>query len=291
MGCQPSACRVTAPEAITIGRPIANTSVWVLDGRLQPCPIGVQGEIYIGGDGVALGYLNRPELTKERFVPDPFGWAPGARLYRTGDLGRIRADGRIECLGRTDSQVKVRGFRIELGEIEARLSENPALREVCVVVKKPSAGEPALVAYYSLAPGETMTTTDLRMHLRGTLPDYMVPQRFIELDALPRTQNGKIDRRSLPDPFEQAEQRDAVIPPRTDAERLVARVWEELLERKGIGVQDNFFDLGGHSLLVIQAIGKLEHATSVRLNPRSFVVETLAQLAAQLEKRPAKPGA
>ncbi len=262
----------------------------MLDARLQPCPIGVQGELYIGGDGVALGYLNRPELTQERFVADPFGWAPGARLYRTGDLGRIRADGRIDCLGRTDSQVKVRGFRIELGEIEARLAENSALREVCVVVKKPAGGEPALVAYYSLAPGETMTTTDLRMHLRGTLPDYMVPQRFIELDALPRTQNGKIDRRSLPDPFAHDERRDEVVPPRTEAEKRVASVWEELLGRKGIGAQDNFFDLGGHSLLVIQCIGQLEASTGVRLNPRSFVVETLAQIAAQLEKPAAKSG-
>ncbi len=273
-----TAGRVTDAKDITIGRPIANTAVWILDRRMQPCPIGALGEIHIGGDGVSLGYLNRPELTKEQFVPDPF--VPGARLYRTGDLGRVREDGRVDCVGRTDFQVKVRGFRIELGEIEARMADHPAVRETCVVVAEPTPGDPTIVAYYALRPGQSVTSTDLRAHLRGALPDYMLPRAFVDVPELPRLQNGKVDRKSLPAPFAERAA-DESVAPRTESERIVADVWEDLLGH-GVGVHDNFFDAGGHSLLVVRAIAAIAKRTGVQLSPRVFVMDTLAQIAAEL---------
>jgi amino acid adenylation domain-containing protein len=280
---------VTDPSLpITIGRPIANTSVWILDSQMQVCPIGVPGEICIGGDGVALGYLNRPELTAERFIDDPR--RPGSRLYRTGDLGRYRADGQLECLGRTDFQVKVRGFRIELGEIDARLAEHAAIREACVIVHQPPEGEAAIAAYYALRPGHSVTVTDLRTHLKASLPDYMVPQQFIEVEALPRTQNGKIDRKALPSPRQaQRAAADVAAPPRTPTERAVAEVWGTLLGRADLSVNENFLDAGGHSLLIMQAIARLGTTTGVTLSPHLFTVGTMAHVAAQIDAAKAKP--
>jgi amino acid adenylation domain-containing protein len=277
--------RVSDPRGgITIGKPIANTSVWILDGALQPCPLGVPGEMYIGGRGVALGYLNRPELTRERFIPDSFSVSPGAKLYRTGDLGRWRVDGQLECLGRTDTQVKVRGFRIELGEIEARLIEHPAVREASVVVRERAAGDARLVAYFAPHAGKNVTYTDLRAQLRAALPDYMVPHAWVEVPRLPRLPNGKVDRKALPAPCDEEMPAAVAVAPRTDAERLVAEVWGQLIGRKAIGVHENFFDAGGHSLLALRAIRVIAERSGVRLSPRLFVVDTLGQIAAQVEK-------
>jgi amino acid adenylation domain-containing protein len=277
--------RIVDPGAgITIGRPFANTSVWVLDPRRSACPIGVVGEIYIGGDGVALGYHGRPDLTAERFLPDPFGWGPGSRLYRTGDLGRLRDDGLVEYLGRADFQVKIRGFRIELGEIEACLAEHPGVREVCVAVVESVAGDPAIVAYFATRPDQTVTSTDLRSQCRADLPDYMVPRSFVELPALPLTPNGKVDRKALPAASHATAPAEATIAPRTASERLVADVWKELLGRD-VGVNENFFEAGGHSLLVVRAIGAIAKRSGVQLSPRVFAVDTLAQIAAPIEAR------
>jgi amino acid adenylation domain-containing protein len=285
---------------ITIGHPIANTRIWVLDAHDCLCPIGVPGEICIGGEGVALGYLGRPELTAERFVPVPPGLWPagdggGQKMYRTGDVGRWRADGRVECLGRKDFQVKVRGFRIELGEIEACLADHPAVREACAVVIEPRPHDAALVAYFVPKSGQSVTQTDLRYHLRGVLPDYMVPQQLVALEALPRTHNGKVDRKALPVPFEAPATNLEASPPRTAAERLVAEVWQELIGRS-VGAHSNFFESGGDSVRAVQAIAQIEARTGIRLSPRIFVVDTLAQIAAQLEggapkKAPAESGA
>ncbi len=279
--------RVDARDRITIGRPISNTTVWILDPRLQPCPIGVPGEIVIGGEGVALGYLNRAELTKERFIADPFGSAPGSRLYRTGDLGRIRPDGCIECLGRTDFQVKVRGYRIELGEIEARLAEHPAVRETCAVVVTAASGEPGIVAYYALRPGQAVRASELRTRLRSVLPDYMVPGQLVELSALPRTQNGKVDRKALPAP-------DAASPevtgdfagPRDDIEARVAAIFRNLLGLRSVGLRDSFFDLGGHSMLAARLVAEIDRVFQ-RTIPLAalFASQTVEQIAELLRSK------
>ena len=267
---------------VLIGGPIANAQCHVLDERLERVPIGVPGELCIGGEGVGRSYLGRPELTGARFVHDPFATEPGARMYRTGDVVRWMPCGALEHLGRNDGQVKVRGFRIELGEIEIRLAEHPSVDAACVVVRRYAEDDTRLVAYYVSAAGETVTRTDLRRHLRRVLPDYMVPHTFVELAALPRNPSGKIDRGALPAPFEDARPEGAFVAPRTDSERLVAEIWGELLRVREVGIHDNFFDLGGHSLLVLRAIAVIERRTGTRANPRSFVLDTLEQFAAQL---------
>jgi hypothetical protein len=205
---------------------------------------------------------------------------------------RWRPDGSIEYIGRNDHQVKLRGFRIELGEIETRLADHAALREVCAVVRQHDVGDARLVAYYALRPGQTVTTTDLRKHLRASLPDYMVPQAFVELPELPRTPNGKVDRKALPAPFAETAA-VATVAPRTANEKLVAKVWCELLGRPSVDVHDNFFEIGGHSMLVLRSIARIEAETGTRLGPRAFVVDTLEQLAAQLpsERTPPQPPA
>jgi amino acid adenylation domain-containing protein len=288
--------RVERPEdGIWIGRPIANTQVWVLDDRGRPCPVGVPGEVYIGGDGVALGYLDRPDLTAERFVPDPFatpgGGAPTRLLYRTGDLGRWRHDGMLECLGRTDFQVKVRGYRIELGEIEATLASHAAVAQAVVVARPGPGGEKQLVAYLITRPGENPTGSELRKHARTKLPDYMVPPTYVTLDAFPLTPNGKVDRRALPEPqaVAPAEADAAVTPPTTPTELALAEVWQQLLNLGTVSASDNFFDLGGHSLLVMQAIAAMEKRLGRRVGPRTFIFGTLAQVAAAYDE--VAPGA
>jgi amino acid adenylation domain-containing protein len=239
----------------TIGRPIANTEVYVLDSGLQPVPIGVTGEVYIGGAGVARGYWQRPDLTAERFIANPF--KKTSRLYRTGDLARWRADGQLVYLGRADQQVKVRGFRIELGEIEAELMEIPAIREVAVASQIAADGETRLIAYV-VPVAEMPTIAELREILRKRLPDYMVPSAFLALGALPRTANGKLDRKMLPDPGVATQSGDAeIIGPRNSEEERVADIWRQVLKIGRVGVHENFFDLGGHSLAAMQVASRL----------------------------------
>jgi len=241
---------------VPIGRPIANTRIYLLDGYRQPVPLGVAGELYIGGAGVARGYLNRPELTAERFVEDPFAGQPGARMYRSGDLARYRSDGNIEFLGRADQQLKIRGFRIEPGEIEARLSEHPAVREA-VVIGREEGGDKRLVAYITLRPEaseEDGSAAILREHLARELPDYMVPAAFVRLARLPMTATGKLDRKALPEPDAEALVMQAYEPPQGEIEEALAAIWSELLGLERIGRHDNFFELGGHSLLAVRLI-------------------------------------
>ena len=242
------------PESISIGRPIANTALYILDRHLQPAPPGVPGELLIGGAGVVRGYHRRAELSAERFIPDPFSRQPGARLYRTGDLARWNPDGTVEFLGRLDHQVKIRGYRIELGEIETQLGRHPAIRECVVTAREDSPGDLRLVAYYA-ARGEAPSAEELRRSLRETLPEFMLPAAFVALPALPLTPNGKVDRKMLPAPG--AEKKDDAkrefVAPAGKLEELIAAVWREVLHLDAVGTSDNFFDLGGHSLLVVQA--------------------------------------
>ena len=274
-------CDGEAQGRIPIGRPIANTRLYLLDAQGEPVPQGVVGELYIGGAGVARGYLNRPQLTAERFVADRFGGDPQARLYRTGDLGRLRPDGAFEFLGRNDHQVKLRGFRIELGEIEAQLAGHPAVREA-VVLAHEAAGGPRLTAWYLPRPEHAAPAADeLRQHLAAQLPDYMIPSTLVALDAWPLTPNGKLDRRALPEPDCVAGGRPYMAPVGT-VETRVAAVWAELLQRERVGRHDNFFELGGHSLLALQMVARLSReglAADVRA---LFGAPTPAGLAASL---------
>jgi len=282
--------RVTAPvDRVLIGRPLDNTSLYVLDANGKPVPLGVPGELYIGGEGVTSGYLFRPELTAERFVHDPFAGKPGAVMYRTGDLARFMTDGRVECLGRNDGQVKVRGHRIEVGEIEARLCDHPNVREACVVARDDARGEKRLVAYVvPKSASEPLGTLELRKHARKSLPDYMVPNLFEELPELPRTPNGKVDRKALPAPSSEA-QSDTYLAPRSAPEQLVAEVWALVLGVPRAGLADNFFDLGGHSLLAFKAISELERRTGKRVSPRTLMLGTLEQVAKELPAVTATP--
>ena len=244
-----------------IGVPIPDLRAYVLDHEMRPVPVGVPGEMFVGGSGLGRGYLNRPELTVEKFIPDPFSNRPGERLYRTGDLVRYLPDGTLEYLGRIDHQVKIRGFRIELGEIEAVLAQHPAVRETLVIVREDIPGEKVLVAYMVTKAGEKVSIDELRRFLRQQLPEYMVPVVFIPLDAFPLTTNGKVDRRVLPAPGGLRPDLEASYEaPGTDAERTVAAIWQELLHLERVGLYDNFFDLGGHSLLITQLYSKIKKA-------------------------------
>jgi natural product biosynthesis luciferase-like monooxygenase protein len=246
-----------APDSIPIGRPIANTQIYILDRRQELVPVGVAGELVIGGDGVVRGYHRRAELSAERFVPDPWSKKPGARMYRTGDLARYRADGTIEFLGRIDHQVKIRGYRIELGEIETELGRHPAIQECVVLAREDGGGDPRLVGYF-VAKGTTPATEELREHLRETLPEFMVPALFVALDAMPLTPNGKIDRKRLPAPEQQAVRTQAAfVAPKNALETTIAAAWRDALKLENVGAEDNFFDLGGHSLLVVQVHRRL----------------------------------
>ncbi|MBU4337085.1 MAG: amino acid adenylation domain-containing protein, partial [Actinobacteria bacterium] len=275
-----------ADQPITVGRPIANTTFQVLDGRGRRTPIGVAGELVIGGAGVAAGYHGRPELTADRFVPDAFSDTPAARAYRTGDLVRFQSDGRVVHLGRLDSQVKVRGFRIELGEIEATLVQHPAIAQAVVDVRADGPAGPTLVAYCRPDDGELPQVGDLRQYLRTTLPDYMVPARFVMIDEVPLTPNGKVDRRALPDPDPAGRRADGHhVAPRTPAERRLAGFWAELLGTDQIGVHDDFFDLGGHSLLALQLLNRIIDEFGVELPlHRLFEASTLEALAGVIDQ-------
>ncbi|MGH9905799.1 MAG: non-ribosomal peptide synthetase, partial [Pyrinomonadaceae bacterium] len=234
---------------VPIGRPVANTEVYVLDPHRNPVPIGVAGELHIGGAGLARGYLNQPELTAEKFIPNPFSEDPGARLYKTGDLVRYLPDGNIEFLGRFDHQDKVRGFRIELGEIETALSGHPQVRENVVIARELENGDKRLIGY--IVGGEPAPTPqELRGFLKDKLPDYMIPAAFVMLKALPLTRNGKLDRNALPDPdHARPETDEAFAAPRTQVEAELARIWAKVLGIARVGIRDNFFELGGDSIL------------------------------------------
>jgi len=261
----------------TIGRPISNSQVYILDSGYRPVPIGVPGEIYIAGDGLARGYLYRPEATAERFVPDLFSRKAGSRMYRTGDLARYRPDGNIEFLGRLDHQVKIRGYRIELGEIEARLSEHPAVRDV-VVVAREDGGDKRLVGYWVSRNSEP--EPDLREYLRSRLPDCMIPSVFMRLEVLPQTPNGKVDRKALPSPEADRASGSTYAAPRDDVERRLAELWSKLLGVKEVGIHDNFFALGGHSLLATRLTSRMRETFHVDVSVRSvFEASTLADLA------------
>jgi acyl-coenzyme A synthetase/AMP-(fatty) acid ligase len=268
---------------IVVGRPIANTQVHVLDEAGAPVPIGVAGELVIGGAGVTLGYHNRDALTEEKFIADPA--RPGARMYRTGDLGRWRSDGQLQHLGRLDQQIKLRGYRIETGEVENVLARHPDVAQAVVVATARSSEDAILAAYVVPRAGAGVDAVALRAHLRGELPDYMLPTAWIEIALLPMTPNGKVDRKALPPIASVA----ATIKPRlsqepsTPSERLLAEVWREVLGVQAIGVQDNFLDLGGHSLLIMRAVAMLHTRGGVDLSPRSFVFQTLGQIAAECD--------
>ncbi|RAM53131.1 MAG: non-ribosomal peptide synthetase [Hapalosiphonaceae cyanobacterium JJU2] len=285
-----SVCATTAkctPEdnKVTIGRPIANVQVYILDTQLKPVPIGVPGELYIGGAGVARGYLHQRELTQQKFIPNPFNYEPDSRLYKTGDLARYLPDGNIEYLGRIDNQVKIRGFRIELGEIEAILSQHPGVRENVVVAREDIPGEQRLVAYFVPQLEQTLTTNELRIFLKEKLPQYMLPSAFVRLEFLPLTPNGKVDRKALPVPdADNTQLAVTFVAPRTPVEKVLADIWANVLRLEQVGVLDNFFDLGGHSLTTIQVISQVNETLQIKLPLRHlFTAPTIAELAQTIE--------
>lgn len=267
--------------SIPIGQPIANTQLYVLDSYLQPVPKGVIGELYIGGRGLALGYLNRPELTAEKFIPHPFTTEPGARLYKTGDLVRFREDGMLEFKGRIDEQVKIRGFRIELGEIESVLLQHPTIKDCVVTVHEKAENDQRLIAYIVLTQESSFLVGNLRKFLQQQLPEYMIPTVFITLKELPLTQNGKVDRQELPAPDKVQPERDKFYAaPRNSTEDKIANIWTEILKLERISIHDNFFDLGGHSLIVTQVISRLRDIFDVEIFVQQmFETPTIADLA------------
>ncbi|HYO53117.1 non-ribosomal peptide synthetase, partial [Archangium sp.] len=273
-----------------IGKPLPNVQTYVLDEGMNPVPVGVRGELYIGGEGLARGYLDRPELTAERFVPNPFSGKPGARLYRTGDGVRWSAAGELEFLGRADSQVKVRGFRVELGEMEVALAQHPAVREAVVVARESAPGDKQLVGYV-VAQGEARPSkAELRTYLRERLPEYMVPSAFVVMEALPLTPNGKVDRRALPAPDEGHGSDDTLVAPQTELERTVAAIWQEVLGLPKVGTNDRFFDLGGNSLLILKVQMKLSTALGIEVKlTKLFQYPTIASLAQHLTQEDTGP--
>jgi len=285
-------CEVAELDAqashVPIGHPIGNTQAYVLDAHGQLAPLGVVGELYLGGDGVALGYLDRPALTAERFVDDPFSTVPGARLYRTGDLVRWQADGRLECLGRNDDQVKIRGFRIELGEIQQQLAQCPGIGDVVVMAVPASQGPSRLVAWYTRL-DEALQASDLRSYLRARLPDYMVPAAYVALAQMPLSNNGKVERTALPLPGPQDLAAAAYEAPQGRQELALAALWQALLQVPQVGRDDRFFELGGHSLLAMRMLAQVRERLGVELALADlFADDRLAAVAASLAERPAE---
>ncbi|RLT97983.1 non-ribosomal peptide synthetase [Ketobacter sp.] len=278
--CYPMAAMADVRHSVPIGRPIANTTAYVLDKQMQPVPIGVPGELYTGGDGVANGYLNRDELSADVFLDNPFATAKGARLYKTGDLVRYYADGHLEYLGRVDQQVKIRGFRIELSEVEDALGKINTIREVAVIAREDSPGVKRLVAYYVPVEGANPTTTELRSELKQILPEYMIPSAFVGLDGLPVTANGKLDRRALPKPEMDAESALKRVPPRTEKEMILVDIWKQVLNLEELGIRDNFFEVGGDSILSIQIISRAKLAGLHITTKQIFENQTIEELAA-----------
>ena len=277
----------TANKAIGIGCPLANTQIYILDSHLQPVPIGISGELYIGGEGLARGYLNRPELTAERFISNPFSPNPESRLYKTGDLARYLPDGHIEYLGRIDYQVKLRGFRIELGEIETALLQHPGVKEAVVIVREDIPNETSLVGYIVAETGQDslQVISQLRRFLKQQLPDFMVPTIFMALEAMPLTPNGKVDRKALPKPDASRPELEAnYVAPRTRIEQQIADIWAQVLNVKQVGINDNFFELGGYSLLGIQVVSRVRQALQAEiLMSNLFELPTVADLAERVE--------
>ncbi|HSE18131.1 MAG TPA: amino acid adenylation domain-containing protein [Pyrinomonadaceae bacterium] len=279
-------------ESPTVGRPISNTQVYVLDPRGRPLPTGIPGELYIGGSGLARGYLGRPELTAEKFIPDPFSVEPGACMYRTGDLARFLPDGRIDFLGRIDHQVKIRGYRIELGEVEAALNEHPSVKTCVVVAREEADDDKRLVAYVVAHEGDKPAHLELQSFLRARLLEQMVPSAFVFLDEMPLTPNGKVNRRALPAPeIVRPELEQRYVAPRNDIEVVLVDLWQEVLGMGPIGVSDNFFDLGGHSLKATRLLSKVRRIFRTQL-PLSVVFEatTIEALADALVEHEVKPG-
>ncbi len=274
-------------HSIPIGRPIANTQTYILDQYLQPVPIGIPGELHIGGAGLARGYLNRPKLTQEKFISNPFDKETGSRLYKTGDLARYLRDGNIEFLSRIDNQVKIRGFRIELGEIEATINTHPQIKETVVITREDIPGNKRLVAY--LVTDESLNTKQLREFLKEKLPEYMVPSAFVTLDTLPLTPSGKINRRALPAPDKLSIQLETKFaPPTNPIEQTLANIWVEVLGVKKVGIYDNFFDLGGHSLLAVRLVAQIEKVTHKKLPLAAlFQFTTISEIAHLLEEKEA----
>jgi amino acid adenylation domain-containing protein len=275
------------PGAIPVGKPIGNIEAYLLDGGLEPTPLRIPGEIYLGGVGVGRGYLKRPEMTAERYVPSPFGKKAGGRLYRSGDLARASEDGKIEFLGRADAQVKLRGYRIELGEIESRLARHPGIRDAVAMVREDNPGDERLVAYYTVAgsngAGAKIEAESLIRYLSTALPEYMIPAAFIELESLPLTPNGKLNRLALPQPNYAGATREYEAPV-GDTEVALARIWAETLQLDQVGRHDNFFRLGGHSLLAIRLIERMRRE-GLQIDVRTlFITPTIAGLAAGMEE-------
>ncbi|MDB4894665.1 MAG: amino acid adenylation domain protein, partial [Firmicutes bacterium] len=290
-GPVPTATGIAATTP-SIGRPITNARVYLLDQHRQPVPVGVPGELHIGGDGLARGYRNRPDLTAERFVPNPFSVEPGARLYKTGDLARYLPDGNIEFLGRIDAQVKIRGFRVELGEIEAVLAEHPEVQQAVVITREYQPGDVRLAAYVVPASITIPTMADLRSHLRAKLPDYMVPGTVTVVAEIPLTPNGKVDRKGLPEPDEERTGETAHVGPRDALELQLATIWEEVLGVRAVSVTANFFDLGGHSLIALRLLSQIHAVTGVQVPvPAFFQAPTVEQMAALLRRESGAPTA
>ncbi|WP_248277637.1 non-ribosomal peptide synthetase/type I polyketide synthase [Brasilonema sp. UFV-L1] len=277
---------LTNQKTVPIGRPIANIQIYLLDKYLNPVPVGVTGEIYIGGVGVARGYLNRPELSAAKFITNPFSHEEGARLYKTGDLARYLRDGNIEYLGRIDNQVKIRGFRIELGEIEAVLTEHPKVQEAVVIAREDQPGEKRLVAYLVPYQEQVLNTSELRRFLKEKLPDYMVPSVFVMQSVLPLTPNGKLDRNALPTPdLSTSDLEEGLVAPSTPTEEILAQLWMEVLGRKQVSIYDNFFDIGGNSLLIIQVGNKVREIFNSNISVTDlFKYPTISNLAKYLSQ-------
>jgi amino acid adenylation domain-containing protein len=275
-----------AGDRVFIGRPISNTRAYLLDPACLPAPLGAAGELHLGGAGLARGYLGRPDLTAEKFIPDPFGTEPGGRLYRTGDRARFAADGQLEFLGRFDHQVKIRGFRIELGEIDAALRAHPAVADAVAAVSRGGAGDPRIVAYLVLNGGLLPTVSEMRSFLRQRLPDFMLPSVLVELQSLPLTPSGKVDRRALPAPSAAGSpEPGARRPPRNPTEEVIAGIWSVVIGVEQIGIDDDFFELGGHSLMATQVVSRLRQILAVDLSLASlFGAPTVARLAERVDE-------
>src|SRR5581483_1724889 len=276
-------CAEDEQRRVPIGRPISNTEIYVLDSSLEAVGIGVTGELYIGGEGLGRGYRGRAELTAEKFIANPHSGRSGSRLYRTGDVGRRRVGGEIEYLGRIDHQVKVRGLRIELGEIEAALREHPLIREAVVEASREGVHSTRLIGYVVPEAGRRVSGKELREYLKEKLPEYMAPSLFVELEALPLSPNGKLDRRALPKP--EIRQKETSELPRTVVEEVLAGIWAEVLGREQVGVEENFFELGGHSLLATQMVSRVRQAFRAEVSLRwVFESPTVASLSKRIEE-------
>jgi amino acid adenylation domain-containing protein len=280
--------RAGAEETVPIGRPISNAQIYLLDEQMQPVPVGVPGELHIGGTCVARGYLKRPALTAEKFIPHPFSAEPGARLYKSGDLARHLPDGNVDYLGRIDQQIKLRGFRIELGEIEGALGQHPLVRECVVLAREDEPGEKRIAAYLTTRAPQAPSTGELRAYLKERLPEYMIPSYFVMLEELPLSPNGKLDRKRLPAPGgARPELREKYEAPRNERERTLSGIWSEVLGVDQVGIHDDFFELGGHSLIATRVLSRMNQTFKAELPLRCmFDSPTVAGLAALLEQTP-----